>query len=112
MTVEDLKRVSAGPNGAATPAEFAQCLRAAMRAQRRSVDSVVRRSQSAGTPISRASIYNLLSGNGVPRRESVVAFLRGCGIPPQEQIRWLIAFGRAYPSAAEPYRPAARKVRP
>ena len=39
------------PAGAATPVEFARRLQALMRAYRRSLDSVARRSRDAGTPI-------------------------------------------------------------
>jgi len=85
------------PTGAATPAEFARRLRALMDACRRSVDSVARRSKDAGTPISRATVYNLITAGNVPRRDSLVAFLRGCGIPPREQVRWLTKFDEVYP---------------
>lgn len=85
------------PTGAATPGEFARRLRALMEARRRSLDSVARRSRDAGTPISRATVHNLISGGGNPRRDSLVAFLRGCGVPPREQIRWLTKFDEVYP---------------
>jgi len=85
------------PTGAVTPVEFARRLRALMDACRRSVDSVARRSRDAGTPISRATVYNLITAGGVPRRDSVVAFLRGCGVPPREQVRWLTKFDEVYP---------------
>jgi hypothetical protein len=85
------------PTGADTPIEFALRLRALMGSRRRSLDSVARRSRDAGTPISRATVHNLITAASVPRRESVVGFLRGCGVPPREQIRWLITFGEVYP---------------
>jgi hypothetical protein len=84
------------PTGAATPIEFARRLRALMITRRRSLDSVARRSKDAGTPISRATVHNLVTGGGVPRRESLVRFLRGCGVPPREQIRWLVTFDQVY----------------
>jgi hypothetical protein len=84
------------PTGAGTPIEFARRLRALMITRRRSLDSVARRSKDAGTPISRATVHNLVTGGGVPRRESLVRFLRGCGVPPREQIRWLVTFDRVY----------------
>jgi hypothetical protein len=98
----------ADPTGAATPAEYAQRLRALVRARRFSVDSIVRRSREAGTPISRATVYNMVAGNGTPRRDSVVAFLRGCGVPAREQIRWLTTFDRVYP---DPYRGTMPRMR-
>ena len=80
--------VPADPAGATTPL---------MAARRRSLDSVARRSRDAGTPISRATVHNLITAGSVPRRESLVRFLRGCGVPPPEQIRWLTAFDKVYP---------------
>jgi hypothetical protein len=97
MTTIAISTVEPDPTGAATPVEFAQRLRALMNARRRSLDSVARRSHDAGTPISRATVHNLITGGGVPRRESLVRFLRGCGIPPREQIRWLTTFDKVYP---------------
>ena len=84
------------PTGSTTPAEFTEHLRALMHTLRRSVDSLARRSRDAGTPISRATIQNLIRGIGVPRRDTVVAFLRACGLPLREQIRWLTAFDQVY----------------
>ncbi|MFI5937987.1 helix-turn-helix domain-containing protein [Actinoplanes sp. NPDC051494] len=85
------------PTGAATPVEFAGRLRALMAMRRRTLDSVARRSRDAGTPISRATVHNLITGGGNPRQESLLGFLRGCGVPPREQIRWLITFHDVYP---------------
>jgi hypothetical protein len=89
-------RTPADPAGAATPVEFARRLRALMDARGRSLDSVARRSRDAGTPISRATVHNLTTAGSVPRRDSLVAFLRGCGVAPREQIRWLITFDDVY----------------
>jgi len=91
--------VPADPAGAATPGEFARRLRALMVARRRSLDSVARRSKDAGTPISRATVHNLITGGSVPRRDTVLGFLRGCGVPPREQIRWLTKLDEVYPDA-------------
>jgi hypothetical protein len=85
------------PTGAATPVEFARRLRALMLTRRRSLDSVARRSKDAGTPISRATVHNLVTAASTPRQETLVGFLRGCGVPPREQIRWLITFHKVYP---------------
>lgn len=93
------------PTGAVTPTEFARRLRALMGARRRSLDSVARRSRDAGTPISRATVHNLITAANVPRRESLVGFLRGCGVPPREQIRWLITFDAVYPLGCRPVMP-------
>jgi hypothetical protein len=87
------------PTGAATPVEFAGRLRALMHARRRSLDSVARRSREAGTPISRATVHNLITAGGTPRRETLLGFLRGCGVPPREQIQWLLTFNKVYPGA-------------
>src|SRR3954470_22234761 len=104
-----LAMVPADPAGAATPGEFARRLRALMAARRRSLDSVARRSRDAGTPISRATVHNLITAGGVPRRESLVRFLRGCGVPPPEQIRWLTTFDEVYPDSRRGViRPALR----
>lgn len=84
------------PIGAATPAEFARRLRALMDARGRSLDSVARRSRDVGIPISRATVHNLITVGSVPRRESVVGFLHGCGVSIPEQIRWLITFDEVY----------------
>ena len=97
MSTATALTVPPDPTGAATPVEFARRLRALMDARRRSLDSVARRSRDAGTPISRATVYNLITAASVPRRDSVVAFLRGCGVPPREQIRWLTKFDTVYP---------------
>lgn len=94
-----LVAVPPDPAGAATPTEFARRLRALMVARRRSLDSVARRSKDAGTPISRATVHNLITGGGVPRRETLLGFLRGCGVPPREQIRWLTKLDEVYPDA-------------
>jgi hypothetical protein len=101
MSAKNTMPASPDPTGGNTPAEFAQRLEALMRSQRRSVDSLVRRSREAGTPISRATVYNLMRGTGVPRRDSVVAFLRACGVPPREQIRWLVMFDEVYARPAD-----------
>ncbi|MET8153516.1 helix-turn-helix domain-containing protein [Actinoplanes sp. NPDC049668] len=92
----EITAIPADPTGARTPAEFGRRLRALINARRRSVDSVARRSREAGTPISRATVYNLISGTGSARRDTLVAFLRGCGVPPREQIRWLMTFDRVH----------------
>ena len=47
-----------------------------MVARRRSLDSVARRSKDAGTPISRATVHNLITGGSMPRRETLLGFLR------------------------------------
>jgi hypothetical protein len=47
-------------------------------------------------PISRATVHNLTTARSVPRRESLLGFLRGCGVPPREQIRWLSKFDEVY----------------
>ncbi len=85
------------PTGAATPVEFAGRLRALMTLRRRSLDTVARYSRQAGTPISRATVHNLITAASTPRQESLLGFLRGCGVPPPEQIRWLITFHEVYP---------------
>jgi hypothetical protein len=97
MSTATISTVPPDPTGAATPIEFARRMRALMDACRRSLDSVAMRSRDAGTPISRATVHNLTTGRSVPRRDSLVAFLRGCGVPPREQIRWLTKFDEIYP---------------
>ena len=98
MTTATTQTAPPDPTGAATPTEFARRLKALMAARRRSLDSVARRSRDAGTPISRATVHNLISAaGGVPRRDTLVGFLRGCGVPPREQIRWLTKFDEVYP---------------
>jgi len=96
------------PTGAGTPVEFAQRLRALMDAHKRSLDSIARRSRDAGTPISRATVHNMITAASTPRRDSLVGFLRGCGVPPREQIRWLTTFDVVFPDgrrSAAPRRP-------
>ena len=93
--------MTADPIGASTPAEFGRRLRSLMQQRRRSAESVVRRSRDCGTPISRATVYNLMAGTGNPRRDTLVAFLRGCGVPPPEQIRWLITFDRVHAASLD-----------
>lgn len=97
MTAATISTIPPDPTGAATPAEFARRLRALMAARRRSLDSVARRSRDAGTPISRATVHNLITAASTPRRDSLVAFLRGCGVPPREQVRWLSTYDVVYP---------------
>ena len=97
MSTATVSTVPPDPRGAATPLEFARRLRSLMAARRRSLDSVALRSRAAGTPISRATVHNLITAGSVPRRDSLVAFLRGCGVPPREQIRWLTTFDEVYP---------------
>jgi Helix-turn-helix domain len=97
MSAPTTSKVPPDPTGAATPVEFARRLRALMDTRRRSLDSVAQRSRDAGTPISRATVHNLTTAGSVPRRESLVRFLRGCGVPPREQIRWLTTFDQVYP---------------
>lgn len=99
------------PTGAVTPVEFARRLKALMTARRTSPDSVARRSIDAGTPISRATVHNLVTARTVPRRDSLLAFLRGCGIPPREQIRWLTAFDAVYPDPRRGIAPRALSTR-
>lgn len=105
MSAPIMLAIPPDPRGAATPIEFARRLRSLMDTRRRSVDSVTRRSRDAGTPISRATVYNLITAGGVPRRETVVGFLRGCGVPPREQIRWLTVFDEVYPDDRRGTRP-------
>ena len=96
------------PTGAGTPVEFARRLRALMDAHKRSLDSVARRSRDAGTPISRATVHNMITAASTPRRDSLVGFLRGCGVPAREQIRWLTTFDDVFPDgrrSAVPRRP-------
>jgi len=97
MTAAATSAVPPDPIGAATPVEFAGRLRALMDTHRRSLDSVARRSRDAGTPISRATVHNLITAGGTPRQDTLLGFLRGCGVPPREQIRWLITFNKVYP---------------
>ena len=97
MSAATTSTVPPDPTGAATPVELARRLNALMQARRRSLDSVARRSRDAGTPISRATVHNLITARSVPRRESLVGFLRGCGVPPREQIRWLTKFDEVFP---------------
>jgi hypothetical protein len=92
--------VTPDPIGATTPVEFARRLRALMAVRRCSLHVVARRSREAGTPISRATVHNLVTAKGEPRRDSVLAFLRGCGLPMTEQIRWLRAYDAVYPDPA------------
>jgi hypothetical protein len=103
MSVATTSLVPPDPTGAATPVEFARRLRALMVKRRRNLDSVARCSRDAGTPISRATVHNLVTAGGTPRQETLVGFLRGCGVPPREQIQWLIAFQKVY---ADGHRPA------
>jgi hypothetical protein len=96
MSAETTSLVPADPTGAGTPLEYAQRLHALMKASGRCLDSVARHSRDAGTPISRATVHNLITARSTPRRESLVGFLRGCGTPPREQIRWLIQFDEVF----------------
>ena len=97
MSAVSVSAVSPDPVGAVTPVEFARRLRALMQACGCSLDGVARGSRDAGTPISRAMVHDLITAGGVPRRDSLVGFLRGCGVAPREQIRWLISFDEVYP---------------
>ncbi|BCJ50588.1 hypothetical protein Asp14428_20630 [Actinoplanes sp. NBRC 14428] len=105
MSVATTSAVPPDPTGATTPVEFAGRLRSLMDTRRRSLDSVARRSRDAGTPISRATVHNLITAGGTPRQETLLGFLRGCGVPPREQIRWLIAFHKVYPEGRRGVRP-------
>jgi hypothetical protein len=105
MSVATMSNVPPDPTGAATPQELGQRLRALMSQRRCSVDSVVRRSSLAGTPISRATAHNLIAARGHSRRDTLLAFLRGCQVPPREQIRWLIQYDKIFP---DPRRPVTR----
>nr|WP_296065071.1 helix-turn-helix domain-containing protein [uncultured Actinoplanes sp.] len=108
MSAVHTPTATSDPVGAATPLDFADRLRTLMQVCRRSPDSVARRSRYAGTPISRATVYNLITAEGVPRRDSLLGFLRGCGVPARDQVRWLLAFDRIYaggrPGALPPSR--------
>lgn len=95
------------PVGAATPVEFAGRLRALMAKRRHTLDSVARHARDAGTPISRASVHNLITAGSTPRQETLLGFLRGCGVPPREQIPWLITFQQVYPDRHRQVRPVA-----
>ncbi|GAA2506336.1 helix-turn-helix domain-containing protein [Winogradskya humida] len=97
MSVPTMPAAPPDPTGAATPVEFAGRLRALMHTRKRSLDSIAKRSRDAGTPISRATVHNLITAGGTPRQSTLLGFLRGCGVPPQEQIRWLITFHKVYP---------------
>jgi len=96
MSAPSMPAIPPDPTGAITPDEFAGRLRALMTTRRRSLDSVAKRSKDAGTPISRATVHNLITAGGTPRQETVLGFLRGCGVPPREQIRWLITFNKVH----------------
>jgi hypothetical protein len=97
MTATTVLAAPPDPTGAVTPVEFARRLRALMDTHRRSLDSVARRSRDAGTPISRATVHNLITAKSVPRRETLLGFLRGCGVPPREQVRWLTKLDELFP---------------
>jgi hypothetical protein len=112
MSAATISTTPPDPAGAVTPVELARRLRALMDARRRSLDSVARRSRDAGTPISRATVHNLVTARNVPRRDSLVGFLRGCGVPPREQIRWLTKFDEVYPDVRRGVPLAAAANRP
>ena len=96
MSAATCSAIPPNPAGAATPTEFARRLGLLMRHRGRSLDSVALRCRDAGMPISRATVHNLIVARGTPRRESVLAFLLGCGLPPREQSSWLTTFDRVY----------------
>ncbi|AGZ45106.1 helix-turn-helix domain-containing protein [Actinoplanes friuliensis] len=110
MNIVPRPPVPPDPTGAATPTEFAGRLRALMTTRRRSLDSVARFSRDAGTPISRATVHNLITGGGTPRQETLLGFLRGCGVAPREQIRWLITFQQVYPAPERHYAAPERRA--
>ena len=107
MSAATVSAAPPDPIGATTPADYARRLRSLMAARRCSLHIVARRSREAGTPISRATVHNLVTAKGEPRRDSVLAFLHGCGLPTREQIRWLTTYDVVY-SSTLPGRPDSR----
>lgn len=48
----------------------------------------------SGHSISKSGVANLCTGDGRPTRESLAAFLHGCGVPAESRASWLRAWDR------------------
>jgi hypothetical protein len=59
---------------------------------RRSLAVIARTAGRRGAAVSTGTIHNLVKGHGVPKRESVIAHLVGCGVDHAETELWLATY--------------------
>ncbi|MFI0348936.1 PQQ-binding-like beta-propeller repeat protein [Actinomadura sp. 9N407] len=52
------------------------------------------RTRKAGHHVSKSNVAEILKGNRYPRRESLVAIVEACGVPPGELTDWVRAWER------------------
>jgi helix-turn-helix protein len=83
------------PDAARTVAEFTACLRQVRtRAGNPSLRELEQRARRLHTRLPRSSVSDALTGDTLPRRDLVVAFLRACGVDPMADPRWIRAWTR------------------
>jgi hypothetical protein len=84
------------PSAVQTRKELADALNALRKGRGHSYEAMVRASRVIGgkAQLARSTIGDILSAKTMPRRETLLAFLRVCEVPPQEVWEWLGAWER------------------
>ncbi|WP_067461546.1 helix-turn-helix domain-containing protein [Actinomadura macra] len=81
------------PDDAGSPAEFLDLLRRLQEWSGLPVSEIEERVRETGVLVP-TGLVGLLSGNVVPTREVVVAFVTACGLVPEEREKWVRAHAR------------------
>lgn len=103
---------SLDPSTVRTRKELADALNALRQGRGHSYEAMVRASRAAGAKaqLARSTVGDILSAKTMPRRETLLAFLRVCEVPPSQIGAWLDAWERAM--SADLMRPSgATRVR-
>lgn len=90
------------PRSITSAPELATALRTLMTARGLSADGVARRG-----PLSRSTVYNLVSGTHLPRADTLAEFLEVCRVSERERGAWLTARDRIAAAVPSPARTAA-----
>ncbi|GAA2326585.1 hypothetical protein [Dactylosporangium salmoneum] len=85
------------PSTVRTREELADALNALRNGRGHSYEAMVRASRAVGAKaqLARSTVGDILSAKTMPRRETLLAFLRVCEVPPSQIGAWLGAWERA-----------------
>jgi hypothetical protein len=82
------------PTAADGPAEFAACLCRVRARADISYRDLEAWGTAHGTPLPRSTLVDVLAGRRLPRRPTLLALLRACGIDPDVDQRWVATWYR------------------
>ncbi|MFI0450513.1 hypothetical protein [Actinomadura sp. 6N118] len=88
------RRTMPQPDGARTPAEFVTSMRKLQLWSGLSMEELEARVRDPGSVLVPGGLAALLSGDLLPREETLGAFLVACGCVPEVRARWLEAHAR------------------